>query len=67
MIVSHLALSKSSVMPLFYVILKGEFSLHVIFVIKVKCQGHNKVKSNKCDRQLAYVVTIKVIFSLSQL
>ena len=39
-----------------------ENSENVIFVIKVKCQGHNKVKSIKYDRQLAYVITIKVIF-----
>ena len=37
------------------------------FVIKVKCQGHNKVKSIKYDRRLAYAIAKKVIFSLSQL
>ena len=34
----------------------------VIFVIKVKWQGHSKIKSVKYDRRLAYVITIKVIF-----
>ena len=37
----------------------------LFFVIKVECQGHNKVKSIKYDRQLAYVITIKVIFFTS--
>ena len=27
-------------------ILQGDFSLHVIFLIKFKYQGHSKVKSN---------------------
>ena len=36
-------------MPLSHVILWGEFSLRVIFVIKVKCQGHNKVELIKYD------------------
>ena len=38
------------------------FTFSTFFVIQVKCQGHIKVKSIKYNRQLAYVITIKVIF-----